>query len=155
MTPEHAPSPDPNAAHAAGQGMSRLNPAALERLAPRGREFLRAIAALYEKLERRSAGAQRYFAKVRAKVEQRRQQYRRSPELLRRWPPYRDGAIDPSVLSAFADDYLPSARFEPQGADRQRIAWTKEPPRGFPTELIREDGVWRVVLPEKPAAPRP
>lgn len=29
MTPEHAPSPDPHAAHAAGQGMSRLNPAAL------------------------------------------------------------------------------------------------------------------------------
>lgn len=32
MTPEHAPSPDPHApraANAAGQGMSRLNPAAL------------------------------------------------------------------------------------------------------------------------------
>ena len=29
MTPEHAPSPDPHAARAAGQGISRLNPAAL------------------------------------------------------------------------------------------------------------------------------
>ena len=29
MTPEHAPSPAPHAANAAGQGMSRLNPAAL------------------------------------------------------------------------------------------------------------------------------
>ena len=29
MTPEHAPSPDPHAAHAAAQGMSRLNPGAL------------------------------------------------------------------------------------------------------------------------------
>ena len=29
MTPEHAPSPVPHAANAAGQGMSRLNPAAL------------------------------------------------------------------------------------------------------------------------------
>jgi hypothetical protein len=29
MTPEHAPSPDPPVPHAAGQGKSRLNPAAL------------------------------------------------------------------------------------------------------------------------------
>ena len=29
MTPEHAPSPAPHGPHAASQGMSRLNPAAL------------------------------------------------------------------------------------------------------------------------------
>ncbi len=29
MTPEHAPSPDPQPPHAAAQGMSRMNPAAL------------------------------------------------------------------------------------------------------------------------------
>ena len=129
-----------------------LTDGAAWRIKDNGRRFLREMAALKEEVERNSKGAQDYFRKTVQKEEERKARYAKLKQPLPfAFRPYNYGDVDPEVLAAFADIYLVGIRFKKSSAAVQDVIYARKSIKGFPLQLVIEDGHWRARWPDASA----